>query len=54
MVRLLRRLLRLGRDERGSPTLEFAFAAPVLFQWPIGMLSDRMDRRTVLVASRTP
>jgi len=26
----------------------------VLFQWPIGMLSDRMDRRTVLVASRTP
>jgi len=42
MFGLLRRLLRLGRDERGSPTLEFAFAAPVLFMMTAGTIEFGM------------
>jgi hypothetical protein len=31
MLKLLRRLIRLRRDENGSPVMEMAFAAPALF-----------------------
>jgi hypothetical protein len=31
MLKLLRRLIRLRRDEKGSPVMEMAFAAPILF-----------------------
>jgi len=39
---LLRRLLRFRRDEKGSPTLEFAFAAPVLFLMVAGTIEFGM------------
>ena len=42
MLKFIRRLIRLRRNEDGSPAIEFAFAAPVLFLAAIGTIEFGM------------
>lgn len=42
MMKLFRRLIRLRRNESGSPSIEFVFAAPVLFLMVIGTIEFGM------------
>lgn len=42
MLSCLRRLTKFRRDERGSPVMEFVFAAPVLFTMTVGTIEFGM------------
>jgi len=42
MMKLIRRLIRLRRNESGSPSVEFVFAAPVLILMAMGIIEFGM------------
>jgi len=42
MMKILRRLIKLRRNENGSPSIEFVFAAPVLILMAIGTIEFGM------------